>query len=165
MMFCPKCKSEWLEGVTICADCGTHLVEYLPEETQSDYDQSVPRELRDLVTFKRFPRQHEAQVARGLLNANGIDAIVSWDDWGRIIPQKYGKSKHGIRLMIKEEDVKRAEDVFREAGVPLEDPPFAEMSERPDPSQSEARNRFLNKLLLFIFILILLITLIQIFYN
>ena len=32
MPWCPKCKSEYREGFTICADCGSELVEELPAE-------------------------------------------------------------------------------------------------------------------------------------
>lgn len=37
MPWCPKCKDEYVEGVTICADCGVELVDELPsEETMDD---------------------------------------------------------------------------------------------------------------------------------
>ena len=29
-VFCPKCKAEYREGFTVCADCGVPLVETLP---------------------------------------------------------------------------------------------------------------------------------------
>lgn len=33
MAWCPKCKNEYREGVTVCADCGTKLVDVLDEST------------------------------------------------------------------------------------------------------------------------------------
>ena len=32
MPWCPKCKTEYRDGVTACPDCGSRLVEELPEE-------------------------------------------------------------------------------------------------------------------------------------
>lgn len=31
-MWCPKCRNEYINGVTTCVDCGCDLVEELPEE-------------------------------------------------------------------------------------------------------------------------------------
>ena len=35
-MFCPKCKAEYREGFTVCADCGVPLVETLSNEPEFD---------------------------------------------------------------------------------------------------------------------------------
>ena len=33
MPWCPKCKNEYIEGITTCTDCGVDLVDELPKET------------------------------------------------------------------------------------------------------------------------------------
>lgn len=53
MAWCPKCKCEYVEGIRVCADCGSELVDELPEEKQPD----------DLLKFQGdFP---EGQFAEG----------------------------------------------------------------------------------------------------
>lgn len=51
MAWCPKCKEEYREGITVCADCGTELVENLPEERKEEEmasaDQEKPKEAVD----------------------------------------------------------------------------------------------------------------------
>ena len=37
MSWCPKCKNEYVEGITTCAECGVELVDELPEGNLSDY--------------------------------------------------------------------------------------------------------------------------------
>ena len=36
MAWCPKCRNEYVEGITTCADCGVELVAELPEEIAPD---------------------------------------------------------------------------------------------------------------------------------
>lgn len=40
-MWCPKCKNEYVEGVTTCADCGCELVDELPEEINPQEPQII----------------------------------------------------------------------------------------------------------------------------
>lgn len=35
-MWCPKCKTEYIDGITKCADCGVDLVEELPSTSYDD---------------------------------------------------------------------------------------------------------------------------------
>lgn len=44
MPWCPKCKNEYVEGMTHCADCGSELVEELPQEQEEVFPESFQSE-------------------------------------------------------------------------------------------------------------------------
>ena len=58
-MYCPKCKTEYIPGITVCADCGTPLVEELTEEI-------APRECFEEVELADCSMDEIDEVVKGM---------------------------------------------------------------------------------------------------
>lgn len=58
IMWCPKCRNEYIEGVVTCVDCGCELVEELPEEIDKNAPQIIGSVVDEAVgnKFLRFFR-------------------------------------------------------------------------------------------------------------
>ncbi len=54
MPWCPKCETEYREGITVCADCGSALVDDLTKaaivtETESDFEPSLEENFQNMT--------------------------------------------------------------------------------------------------------------------
>ena len=110
-MFCPQCRTEYRKGFSRCADCDVDLTSELAPEAE------LSEEYVDLIAITTYSSRHEAELAKGFLAAQGINAVVSGDDYGGIHPGLSFSS--GVRLQVKEEDVEIAKRIFHEAGISI----------------------------------------------
>ncbi len=67
-MFCPNCRYEYQEGIVVCPDCETNLVEELPPEAQSEFV--------DRVTVLETTNHSVMLMAKSLLEDAGIDCFT-----------------------------------------------------------------------------------------
>jgi len=103
-MFCPECRSEYVEGITACVDCQVPLVQELPPEPEVEY--------RDFMPVKTYFSRHEAELARSVLEANGIEATIASDDAGGLQP---GLSfTRGVQVLVNGDDILEAEEVLKD---------------------------------------------------
>ena len=66
MAWCPKCKNEYVEGVTVCPDCDIELVDELPEETDDVAAGPQP------VVFMKTADREVAEKAVKYLRFSGV---------------------------------------------------------------------------------------------
>jgi hypothetical protein len=65
----------------------------------------------ELVVVATYRYRHEAEIGKGMLEANGIDAIVNADDLGSVHPVLGATS--GIRLLVRREDAHTATQLLK----------------------------------------------------
>ncbi|HTM25024.1 MAG TPA: DUF2007 domain-containing protein [Vicinamibacterales bacterium] len=63
----------------------------------------------DLIAISTFPSAIDAQIARGLLRAAGIQSIIRTDDGGGMYP-----AIGGAQLLVRVEDREKAEEALRD---------------------------------------------------
>ena len=65
----------------------------------------------DLIIVHTFNYRHEAEMARSVLDANGVFAVVFSDDAGG---QEIGlQFVHGARLIVKQKDERLAKTILK----------------------------------------------------
>ena len=68
--------------------------------------------MSDWKTIKTFSNRPEAEIVKGILEANGIAAIVRGDDSGGMRPSLSFAS--GVDLQVQEKDIKKAQGLIQE---------------------------------------------------
>jgi len=64
----------------------------------------------DAIVLETFSNRIEAEMAAGLLEAEGVEAMVRADDAGGAYPMlQFGR---GVRLMVAQEDEARAREIL-----------------------------------------------------
>ena len=74
--------------------------------------------LDDAVVLETFSSRIEAEMAAGLLESEGVPAMVMADDAGGAYPML--QFIRGVRLMVAAEDQYRAREILKAMEEPLE---------------------------------------------
>lgn len=62
MPWCPKCKNEYVEGITVCADCGCELVASLEGGEETPVTFGEEEEMQRLAQFLEYNGLHTARI-------------------------------------------------------------------------------------------------------
>jgi hypothetical protein len=65
----------------------------------------------NLVCVTTFHYRHEAELARGALEASGVEATIVADDMGSEIPSL--DLLQGVAVFVREPDLQRAKEVLK----------------------------------------------------
>ncbi|PIS27852.1 MAG: hypothetical protein COT43_08400 [Candidatus Marinimicrobia bacterium CG08_land_8_20_14_0_20_45_22] len=100
MPYCPKCKYEFVEGLTVCPDCGEPLVDQLPEENITPVKWVLLTTLSSPVI---------AEMVRGALNNQNIPATISSNILtSGLLAQSTGTAGAYAKIFVPEEHLKSA---------------------------------------------------------
>ncbi len=64
-----------------------------------------------LITVQSYPSRVEAEIGKGLLEANDIKALVVADDAGGVYPLTM--STMGVQLQVERKNIKKTKDLLQ----------------------------------------------------
>lgn len=75
MPWCPKCKEEYREGITVCAECGETLVEELeePEAVEENYEEAA-EETEDAAVSDEEPADYDWDEEKAAVTGDEEDS-------------------------------------------------------------------------------------------
>ena len=109
-MICPKCKSEFVEGIYMCSDCEIPLVDSLPESEETDVDHFADSNF--VVVYNPISSQ-EVAIIKMILEREEIPFHIKNDRLhGAVLFGIQGPGK--MELYVPEEYAKRVADLLRD---------------------------------------------------
>lgn len=113
--YCGECGSEVKEEDNFCSVCGANLYSdnndkeeiAIPEFEEEEIN---PDDLNRTVVLNKYADEISAEIAKQVLNENGISSIISKDDAGGMTPNLQFVMR--IRLLVFSKDLKRAKQIL-----------------------------------------------------
>ena len=105
IMFCPKCRSEYVSGITTCSDCGIPLVESLAEPEQNESEQYKYVEI--LETFNLA----DIAFIKSLFDEYNIQYFFLNESFNTLEPVE------PARLVVREDQADNAKELLKDADL------------------------------------------------
>lgn len=104
MPYCTRCLTEYVEGIGKCDDCGADLLPGSPPAGPTVVDLGGEKDVKlvSIRTFAGGTAQMDADLARNILQTQGIPSLLQGESSAEVLPVL------DIPLFVREEDVERA---------------------------------------------------------
>ncbi len=135
MLHCPKCKSEYDEGFTTCADCGCALEEGEAQERREK--EEVKGRYMEKVLLAEALGNIQADMLTAALNNNDIPAYRESREAGMYLSVVQGFSVYGEDIYVDKADYDRAKEIMD--GISLDGKAAEEQYEEYPESGLEKR--------------------------
>jgi hypothetical protein len=109
MAYCPQCGVEYREGTAQCIDCGVELRPGPPpEELATGSTKSSEPKLMRIRVFSGPTAVMEADLARNLLQTEGIPCVLPGEFTAEMLP-----GVEPIQVLVHEHDAVRASELLQ----------------------------------------------------
>lgn len=106
MKYCPKCRTEYRDGFSICADCQAELVGTLPPEEVAET--VVPK--KDVRVFSST-YSFEANLIFSILESNGLHPFIQDEHTVQMQPL-YSYAIGGVKVFVPEDEAANAKELI-----------------------------------------------------
>lgn len=137
MPYCPQCLTEYVEGATECMDCKVPLRAGPPPPPAPSPEEEPNVRFVPVRIFQGLHAQFQADLARNVLEAEGIESSVTGDLGAGMLP-----GADVVQLLVREEDEARASEVLQEfLETPVGRSEAASEEESAESADEEKGNR------------------------
>lgn len=109
MPFCPKCRDEFQDWVSVCPDCRVKLVYNLKPLPKPVKKNKLASE--KIVTIARFSHPEEADIVSARLESEGISSFVA-DAHTVTANWSLSNAIGGVRLQVRESEAAEAKRIL-----------------------------------------------------
>ncbi|MCK4532604.1 DUF2007 domain-containing protein [bacterium] len=103
-MFCPKCRAEFIDGITVCSDCEISLVKKLSPQPNPEYHK--------LVNVFSTWKIAEVRFVQSLLETNGINCFIKNTHFCSLL--SVGIDPIPLKIMVEEKNKINAKEIVNQ---------------------------------------------------